>query len=122
MIGGRVGPALCSTFLSGPTNITTRQGSNLITATNIKSPMSKLTVIIAPNPKFRQEEHGLYGVTIGNEPGGGANPAPLYNRQELQKKLNEFGLTADHVKDLIERLETNHESVKFEVDTKPEKS
>lgn len=74
--------------------------------------MSKLTVIIKRNASY---ENGMYGMSVGHEPGGAANVTSINNEAELKKQLLDFGLNEDYVQDLVQRLATKHDSVKFDI-------
>jgi hypothetical protein len=75
--------------------------------------LNTITVVIKRNAPY---EHGIYGVSIHNEPGGAGNVTPVNSKQELFEQLLAFGLTADYATDLIDRLKQRHDFVTIDID------
>jgi hypothetical protein len=64
----------------------------------------------------RYHEKGVYGLSVHNEPGGGATVQPINSEADLLARLLAFGVTQAGAEDIIERLKNKHDSVKIEVD------
>ena len=75
--------------------------------------MSKMSVIIKRNASY---EKGMFGVSVHNQPGGGATVEPIDSEADLRTRLLAFGVTESHAADIIDRLNKKHDSVKIEVE------
>jgi Fe2+ transport system protein FeoA len=75
--------------------------------------METIRVVIKRNAPYEQ---GMYGLSIHDESGGGANVTPVNSERDLREKLLRFGLTPNYATDVIDSLKQRHDSVTIDVD------
>ena len=78
--------------------------------------MAKLTITVKRNASY---EKGIYGYSIHEEGAAGmtANVIPT-DETGLKKVLKDFGCSDDYAKDLIERLNKKHDTVRVIVSSR----